>query len=71
MLFYVRTGEVNVCHDANSPKEAAVAVIKISKKRLGKIIVVGKGENDEEELFFLTHTLLAELEKTTFRLIGD
>lgn len=67
MLYYVRSGEVDVRQNADTPKLAALAVIKGTDKYLGTTLFVGTkeiGTAPHDESMFLTKTLINELGRT-------
>ena len=79
MLYHVKTGEVDVHQEADSPREAALAAVQVPNKSLGRIVVVGEHpiNSREDEVFFHTRSLLIELDENSplpnggFRVIGD
>jgi hypothetical protein len=69
MLYYVRSGDLDVSTRARSPKKAAIKVIRKSHEELGFCVMVSESEiADENSLCFLTENILAECIK--IKLVG-
>ena len=73
MLYYVKTGNLDVSLYANSPKHAALKTISSNEKSdLGICTIVSKKEinktNQDEHLYFLTEDIISEC--NFMRLVG-
>lgn len=72
MLYYVKTGSVDITQQAESHKQAAIKTIK-EHQDFGKFVIVGVTTIDVEDesqhgslMFFCTKSLLREFEINKF-----
>lgn len=66
MLYYVKSGDLDVSLHAKSHREAAIKTLGSSKENLGICVIVSRKEIIEEnassQVYFLTNNILEECE---------
>lgn len=66
MLYYVRSGDLDVSLHAKSHREAAIKTIGASKENLGICVIVSRKEiketNASSQVYFLTNSILEDCE---------
>ena len=64
MLYYVKSGDLDVSTNARSHKQAAVRALNLSERSLGVCVVVSKTaieDNHPDQVYFLTENILQEV----------
>jgi hypothetical protein len=73
MLFYVKSGSINVTLLAHSHKQAAMRIVR-KEKDLGKLVIVGLEEINEDssssQMFFHTDSLINENDECLMKLVN-
>jgi hypothetical protein len=63
MLYYVKSGDLDISTNARSYKQAAVRALNSSERGLGICVVVSKTpieDNHPDQVYFLTESILQE-----------
>ena len=63
MLYYVKSGDLDVSMNARNHKQAAIRAINSSGRSLGICVVVSKTlieDNHPDQVYFLTESILQE-----------
>ena len=64
MLYYVKSGDLDVSMNARNHKQAAIRALNLSERSLGVCVVVSKTaieDNHPDQVYFLTENILQEV----------
>ena len=63
MLYYVKSGDLDISTNARNHKQAAVRAVNSSERSLGICVIVSKTvieDNHPDQVYFLTESILQE-----------